>query len=84
MVIRADLDGRKILSPPGFDPGPPSPYSVAIPTELPARTSLFSTFVKVLFLCASVPWVPVTTPCCVIEFGMEYKDTICRGRLRLC
>ena len=35
MGPRADLDGRKILSPPGFDPGPPSPQSVAIPTELP-------------------------------------------------
>jgi hypothetical protein len=32
---RAGLDGRKISSPPGFDPGPSSPYSVAIPTELP-------------------------------------------------
>jgi len=32
---RASLDGRKISSPPGFDPGPSSPYSVAIPTELP-------------------------------------------------
>jgi len=32
---RAGLDGRKILSPPGFDPGPSSPYSVPIPTELP-------------------------------------------------
>jgi len=32
---RAGLDGRKILSPPGFDPGPSSPYSVAITTELP-------------------------------------------------
>ena len=29
------LDGRKISSPPGFDPGPSSPLSVAIPTELP-------------------------------------------------
>ena len=35
MGPRAGLDGRKISSPPGFDPGPPSPYSVAIPTELP-------------------------------------------------
>ena len=26
---------RKISPPPGFDPGPSSPYSVAIPTELP-------------------------------------------------
>jgi len=32
---RADLDVRKISSPPGFDPGPSSPKSVAIPTELP-------------------------------------------------
>jgi len=32
---RAGLDGRKISSPPGFEPGPSSPYSVAISTELP-------------------------------------------------
>ena len=41
---RAGLDGRKISSPPGFDPGSSSPYSVAIPTELPGpiiRTVLF-------------------------------------------
>ena len=35
MGPRAGLDGRKISSPPGFDPGPSSPWSVAIPTELP-------------------------------------------------
>jgi hypothetical protein len=29
------LDGRKISSPLGFDPGPSSRQSVAIPTELP-------------------------------------------------
>jgi len=32
---RAGVDGRKISSPPGFDPGPSSPWSVTIPTELP-------------------------------------------------
>jgi len=32
---RAGVDGRKITSPPGFDTGPSSPQSVAIPTELP-------------------------------------------------
>ena len=31
MGPRAGLDGRKISSPPGFDPGPSSPLSVAIP-----------------------------------------------------
>ena len=31
MGPRAGLDGRKISSPPGFDPGP----SIAIPNELP-------------------------------------------------
>ena len=35
MGPRAGLDGRKIASPPGFDPGLSSPYSVAIPTKLP-------------------------------------------------
>ena len=32
---RASLDGLKSSSPPGFDPGPSSLQSVAIPTELP-------------------------------------------------
>ena len=31
----ASLDGQKISSPLGFNPGPSSPYSVAILTELP-------------------------------------------------
>jgi len=31
----AGMEGRKISSPSGFDPGTSSPYSVAIPTELP-------------------------------------------------
>ena len=31
----AGLDGRKISSPLGFDPGPSGLRSVAIPTELP-------------------------------------------------
>ena len=31
----AGLDGRKISPPPGFDPGPSSPQSVTLPTELP-------------------------------------------------
>ena len=35
MDPRAGLDGRKISSPTGFDLGPFSPKSVAIPTELP-------------------------------------------------
>jgi len=32
---RAGLNGREISSPPGFDPGPFSPYSAATATELP-------------------------------------------------
>ena len=35
MGPRAGLDGQKISSPPGFDSGPSSPPSVAIPTEPP-------------------------------------------------
>ena len=35
MGPRASLDARYISSLPGFDPGPSSPQSVAIPTELP-------------------------------------------------
>ena len=38
---RAGLEGRKISSPPGFDPGKSSPQSVAIPTELPGPLLIF-------------------------------------------
>ena len=34
MGPRAGLDQPKILFPPRFDPGPSSPWSVAIPTKL--------------------------------------------------
>jgi len=44
---RADLDRRKISSQPGFDPGPPSQESVALPTELPG-TRLLETNEKFL------------------------------------
>ena len=37
MGPRAGLDGRKILSPPVFDPGMSSPKSVTLPTELPGH-----------------------------------------------
>ena len=37
---RAVPDGQKISSPPGFDPGPSSPLSVAILTELPGPQTL--------------------------------------------
>ena len=37
----AGLDGRKISSPPGFDPGPSIPLSVAVPTELPGPLQCF-------------------------------------------
>ena len=39
MGPRASLGGWKISSPPGFDPRPSSPKSVAIPTELPGPLS---------------------------------------------
>ena len=35
MGPRTGVDGRECSSPPGFDPRPSSPKSVAIPTELP-------------------------------------------------
>jgi len=35
MDPRDRLDGRKMSSPPGFDPGLSSPQSVSVPTELP-------------------------------------------------
>ena len=46
MDPRAGLDGRKISSPPGFDPGPSSPQSVAMPTNLPGPLSIVG-YIKV-------------------------------------
>ena len=46
---RADLDGRKISSPLGFDPGPSSPQSVAIPTELPGPNFPIHYNIKILY-----------------------------------
>jgi len=47
---RAGLDGQKISSPPGFDPGPSSPKSVAILTELSGsqNDSKYNTLIQVL------------------------------------
>jgi len=45
---RTGLGGRKISSPAGFDPGPSSPWSVAIPTELP-DTILYYKILLLLF-----------------------------------
>ena len=51
MGSRAGLDGRKISSPRGFDPGTTSPSSVAIPTEL---ADPFEVWTSVSFLKPSV------------------------------
>ena len=74
MGPRAGLDGRKISSPPGFDSGPFSPYSVAIPTELPGPFSLhghntvspyISVFLLILF-CGSGSSVGIAT-----DYGLD-------------
>jgi len=44
---KAGLDWRKISSAPGFDPGSSSPYSVAIPTELPGPLPSWVRWVEV-------------------------------------
>jgi len=47
---RAVLDGRKISSPPGFDPGSYSTQSVVIPTELPGpRTIIIYIYIAIQF-----------------------------------
>ena len=44
MGPRAGLDRRKVSSPLGFNPGPSSPLSVAIPTELPGPQPIHNLF----------------------------------------
>ena len=41
MGPRSRLEGRKISSPPGFDPGLSSPQLVAIPTEYPTHIYIY-------------------------------------------
>jgi len=48
---RAGLDGRKMSPAPGFDPGPSSPYSVAIPTELPGPHYILIRLIKNAIEC---------------------------------
>jgi len=43
MGPRAGLGGWKISFPPEFDPGPSSPLSVTIPTELPGPLAKYVT-----------------------------------------
>jgi len=50
---RAGLNGRKILSPPGFDPGLFSPQSIAIPTELPGP----HTIIIIIIIIINCNWV---------------------------
>ena len=44
MGPRACLEGRKISSPPGFDPGPSARSSIAIPTKLPGSYKVTNVF----------------------------------------
>ena len=57
---RVGLDGRIILSPPGFDPGPSSPQSVTILTELPSPRHYNTQSWKVRELLNEVP--PLFSP----------------------
>ena len=56
MGPRAGLDGWKISSPPGFDPGPSSPLSVAIPTELPGPLYYMSSLKKISHFLLYMPY----------------------------
>jgi len=57
--LRPGLDGRKISSPPGFDPGPFTRRSVAIPTEVPGPHYGFVVLINCLPVFMSVKLGPV-------------------------
>ena len=48
---RAVVDGRKISSPPGFDPGPSSQQSVTVPSELHGPLILYVSASNLWVLC---------------------------------
>ena len=60
MGPRASLDGRNISFPPGFDPGPSSPYSVAIPAELPGALNLL--VLSLMYISKSLVHTSVSSP----------------------
>jgi len=75
---RAGMDGRKISSPPGFDSGPSSPKSVAIPTELPAHVkSKYTVLLTVdtepvrecLLLKEKCYYCHQNSPCCTLFYN---------------
>ena len=53
MGPRAGLEGRKISSPPGFNPEPPARSSVAIPTELPGPHTHTHTICVCVCVCVN-------------------------------
>ena len=50
---------ENLAPPPGFDPGLPSPSSVAIPTKLPGPHSKYSELLKLLLQFHMGPFVNV-------------------------
>ena len=60
MGPRAGLDGQKISSLPGYDPGPSSPQSFAIRSELPGPQEMQGTGEK----CAAMQAFSAEPPTC--------------------
>ena len=81
---RAGLDGRKISSPQGFDPGPSSPQSVAIPTELPGPLYIYIAWgFRVTFYYRNATMHSI---CIVVDLHVpvnNIKPLCCHGNARM-
>ena len=88
----AGLGGRKNSSPTGFDPGPSSPFSVAIPTELldplhilHTHTGLVEMIVGVLTICHNMTqsfcYIPhrcsICAPFVILQISKPLSEVYC-------
>jgi len=72
---RAAVHGRKISSQLGFDPGPSSPWSVAIPTELPAHWR--TVYTRHYTFHISLKWKTVRPSLFSGDDNAAYRRTCC-------
>ena len=82
---RAGLDRQKISSPPGFDPGPSNPQSVAIPTELPGPLEASSAKINIGWSRTStLPYAVMACTEITLPSPWHHIPDICLHTLEFC
>ena len=76
MSRRTGLYGRKISSPPGFDPGLSNPQSVAIPTKLPGPH-----YVCIYIYIYIYTHTHTHSDMMALEFSFHFNDTVSTAQI---